>query len=242
MPLTRSRSGALAAIAVLLAVLLPGLLPGLLRAQSPAPARVPAAGTRVRVETTLGSFAIQLETERAPLTSANFLSYVRSGHYNGTIFHRVISNFVVQGGGYDQKFQLKDSDTPVANESGNGLSNKRWTVGLARSEAPHSGNAQFYLNLNDNEDLDPTPLRWGYAVFGRVVEGLEVVDRIGHVATGPLASWQKDAPLQPVVIRNMEVVAPAGDAAVPKPAATPAPTPIPTSAPAPAPATAPPTR
>ena len=239
MPPTRSRAGALAALAA--------LLPGLLHAQAPATPPAPAPGTRVRVETTLGSFVIQLETERAPLTSANFLSYVRSGHYDGTIFHRVISNFVIQGGGYDQKFQLKETHTPVANESGNGLSNKRFTVGLARSEASHSGNAQFYLNLNDNEDLDPTPLRWGYAVFGRVVEGLEVVDRIGHVATGPLASWQKDAPLTPVVIKHIEVVAPAADAVAARPAATPAPTPAPmpapTSAPAAgAPAMAPPAR
>ena len=205
MALIRSYVRALAAVAV--------LLPGLAGAQAPAPAPAAAPGTRVRVDTTLGSFVIQLETERAPLTSANFLGYVRSGYYDGTIFHRVISSFVVQGGGYDQKFQLKDSRAPVANESGNGLSNKRLTVGIARSEGPHSGNAQFYLNLGDNEDLDPTPLRWGYAVFGRVVDGLDVVDRIGHVATGALASWPKDAPLEPVVIKHIEIVAPPADAA-----------------------------
>ena len=211
MVLVRSYARALAAVAV--------LLPGLVGAQAPAP----APGTRVRVDTTLGSFVIQLETERAPLTSANFLGYVRSGYYDGTIFHRIISSFVVQGGGYDQKFQLKDTRPPVANESGNGLSNKRLTVGLARSEGPHSGNAQFYLNLGDNEDLDPTPLRWGYAIFGRVVDGLDVVDRIGRVATGALASWPKDAPLEPVVIKHTEVVAPAAEAAAPPARPVPAP-------------------
>ena len=165
---------------------------------------------------------------------------MRSGQYDGTIFHRVISNFVAQGGGYDQKFQLKDTRPPIPNESGNGLSNKRLAVGLARSEGPHSGNAQFYLNLGDNEDLDPTPLRWGYTVFGRAVGGLEVVDRIGRVATGALASWQKDAPLEPVVIRHMEIVAPLADAAAPP--ARPAVSPAPAAAPAAAPAVASPAR
>jgi cyclophilin family peptidyl-prolyl cis-trans isomerase len=175
-----------------------------------APAATAAAATveapvdRVRVDTTLGSFVIKLETTRAPLTTANFLSYVKSGHYQGTIFHRVISNFVIQGGGYDDKFRLKDAPASVANESGNGLSNKRFTVGLARSESPHSGNAQFYVNLTDNDELDPTPLRWGYTVFGRVVEGLEVVDKIGRTPTGSVGPWPKDAPLEPVVIQRIE--------------------------------------
>jgi cyclophilin family peptidyl-prolyl cis-trans isomerase len=167
---------------------------------------------RVRVDTTLGSFVIRLETTRAPLTTANFLNYVRSGFYSGTIFHRVIANFVIQGGGYDDKYRLKDTQPPVANESGNGLSNKRFTVGLARSDSPHSGNAQFYVNLTDNDDLDPTPLRWGYAVFGRVVEGLEVVEKIGRTPTGSAGPWPKDAPLEPVVIQRIEALPPAGAA------------------------------
>lgn len=155
---------------------------------------------RVRVETNLGSFVIELDTARAPLTSASFLQYVGSGHYVGTIFHRIIGNFVVQGGGYDEKYVEKPAGAGIPNESGNGLSNRRGTVGLARTGEPHSGNAQFYLNLADNAMLDPQPSRWGYAVFGRVVEGMEVVDDIGAVATGQVGPFDKDAPLKPVVI------------------------------------------
>ena len=186
------------------------LVAGAVRAETPAEA---PATDRVRVETSLGSFVIKLETARAPLTTANFLNYVRSGFYSGTIFHRVIANFVIQGGGYDDKFRLKDTQPPVPNESGNGLSNKRFAVGLARSDAPHSGNAQFYVNLTDNDDLDPTPLRWGYAVFGRVVEGLEVVEKIGRTPTGSVGPWPKDAPLESVVIQRMEPLPPSGAAA-----------------------------
>jgi peptidyl-prolyl cis-trans isomerase A (cyclophilin A) len=173
-------------------------------ARAETPAEAPAE--RVRVDTTLGSFVIKLDTARAPLTTANFLNYVRSGFYSGTIFHRVISNFVIQGGGYDAKHELKTTQPGVPNESGNGLSNKRGTVGLARTEAPHSGNAQFYVNLTDNDELDPTPLRWGYTVFGRVVEGLEVVEKIGRTPTGSVGPWPKDAPLEAVVIQRIEVL------------------------------------
>ena len=118
---------------------------------------------------------------------------------------------MIQGGGYDNKYNLKPTRDPVPNESGNGLSNKRFTVGLARTDTPHSGNCQFYVNLTDNEELDPTPLRWGYAVFGRVVEGLEVVEKIGRVPTGSAGPFAKDAPIDPVVIQRIE----------PLPAATP---------------------
>jgi cyclophilin family peptidyl-prolyl cis-trans isomerase len=155
---------------------------------------------RVRVETTLGSFVIELDVARAPLTSANFLQYVREGHYAGTIFHRVIGNFVAQGGGYDEKYVEKPTRPGVPNESGNGLSNRRATVGLARTGEPHSGNAQFYLNIADNAALDPQPSRWGYAVFGRIIEGMEVVDDIGAVATGQVGPFDKDAPVKAVVI------------------------------------------
>jgi len=189
-----------------LASLLVGVAQGAEPAATPAPATATAEAPvdRVRIDTTLGSFVVKLETARAPLSCANFLNYVRSGHYKGTVFHRVISNFVIQGGGYDDKYRLKDTQTPVANESGNGLSNKRFTVGLARADAPHSGNAQFYVNLTDNDELDPTPLRWGYAVFGRVVEGLEVVEKIGRTPTGSAGPWPKDAPLEAVVIQQIE--------------------------------------
>jgi cyclophilin family peptidyl-prolyl cis-trans isomerase len=173
----------------------------------PAVAQAPATEPpRVRIDTNLGSFIVELDAQRAPLTTANFLQYVRSGFYAGTVFHRVINNFVAQAGGFDEQFQPKAPGPGVPNESGNGLSNRRGTIGLARTEAPHSGNSQFYLNLADNEDLDPNPVRWGYAVFGRVTDGLEVIDRIGHVATGAAGPLAKDVPLDPVVIRGMQVI------------------------------------
>ena len=177
------------------------------------PALADDAPSRVRVNTNQGSFVIQLESTRAPLSSANFLTYVKSGYYVGTIFHRVISNFVIQAGGYDEKQQVKVTQASIPNESGNGLSNKRGTVGLARSEAPHSGNAQFYVNVTDNDDLDPTPLRWGYAVFGRVVEGMDIVDKISHVPTGSAGPWSRDAPLDAVVITGVELQSGAAAAA-----------------------------
>lgn len=196
-----------------------------------------AAQTRVRIDTNLGSFIVELEDQRAPLTTANFLQYVRSGFYAGTIFHRVIGSFIAQGGGYDEKYQLKPPPTTVPNESGNGLSNRRWTVGLARTESPHSGNAQFFVNLGDNEDLDPSPLRWGYAVFGKVVDGLDVIDRIAHTPTGSAGPWQKDVPVEPIVIRGMQVIGEPMPVAAP---ATPAaPPPTASGAPAAKPATPP---
>ncbi len=177
------------------------------RAETPAtPGAGDGAPTHVRFDTNLGSFTIELATARSPLTVANFINYVRAGHYNGTIFHRVIANFVIQAGGYDDKLQAKAAATTVANESGNGLSNKRGTVGLARGDSPHSGNAQFYVNLTDNDDLDPTPLRWGYTVFGKIVDGMDVVERIGHTPTGSMGPFAKDAPLEPVVIKHAELL------------------------------------
>ncbi len=165
---------------------------------------------RVRIDTNLGSFVIRLEAVRAPLTTRNFLSYVKGGFYEGTIFHRVINNFVVQGGGYDAKFDLKKTNLPIANESGNGLSNKRGSVGLARGDAAHSGNSQFYINLTDNDELDPTPLRWGYAVFGRVVEGMDVIEKIARVPTGNTGPWDKDAPLDTVIMTHATVISDSG--------------------------------
>jgi cyclophilin family peptidyl-prolyl cis-trans isomerase len=161
---------------------------------------------RVRFETTLGAFSIETDPGRAPLTSASFLQYVRDGHYDGTIFHRVIGNFVVQGGGYLPDGTEKPVRPGVPNESGNGLSNRRGTVAVARTEDPHSGSSQFYVNVADNIALDPSPSRWGYAVFGRVVEGMEVVDRIASVATGARGPFQDETPLEPVVISAARVV------------------------------------
>ncbi len=169
----------------------------------------PAAATaspQVQVVTSLGSFTIELNTERAPLTVAQFLKYVDQGFYSGTIFHRAIPNFVIQGGGYDADYKLKGNPTKVVNESGNGLTNQRSTVGLARPPEPHAGDVQFYVNLNDNAALDPNQARWGYAVFGKVVQGMDVVDQIANVPTGAKGPFKEDAPVKPVVIERIERV------------------------------------
>src|SRR5665213_162170 len=185
-----------------------------------APAFAASAAPRVRVTTNMGQFVIELSPERAPLTVANFLRYVREGHYTDTLIHRVVGNFVIQGGGHAAAdMQLKPNHESVVNESGNGLQNKRGTVGLARGEAPHSGNSQFYVNISDNPDLDPVATRWGYAVFGKVVDGMDVIDRIGAVATGSVGAFKTDAPLKPIIIQKIEEV----EATAPAPTATPAP-------------------
>jgi cyclophilin family peptidyl-prolyl cis-trans isomerase len=181
----------------------------------------PAAdqATQVRVATNMGDFVVELMPDRAPLTVANFLRYVREGYYSGTLIHRVVANFVIQGGGHSASdLKLKPVHDPVNNESGNGLQNKRGMVGLARGESAHSGNAQFYVNLVDNPDLDPLPTRWGYAVFGRVVQGMDVVDRIGVTPTGASGPFKSDTPLKPVIIEKVEVIDAATQAASPGPA------------------------
>jgi cyclophilin family peptidyl-prolyl cis-trans isomerase len=173
----------------------------------PKAALTPGAAPQIQVVTSVGSFTLELNPERAPLTVAHFLRYVDQGQYSGTIFHRVIPNFVVQGGGFDSNYKLKAATAKVVNESGNGLTNQRGTVGMARSQDPHGSDAQFYVNLYDNEALDPNKTRWGYAVFGKVVQGMDVVDRIGNVATGARGPFKEDAPLKPVVIERIERVA-----------------------------------
>jgi cyclophilin family peptidyl-prolyl cis-trans isomerase len=181
----------------------------------------PAAdqATQVRVTTNMGDFVVELMPDRAPLTVANFLRYVREGYYSGTLIHRVVANFVIQGGGHAASdLKLKPVHDPVNNESGNGLQNKRGMVGLARGESAHSGNAQFYVNLVDNPDLDPLPTRWGYAVFGRVVQGMDVVDRIGVTPTGASGPFKSDTPIKPVIIEKVEVLDAASQAASPAPA------------------------
>jgi peptidyl-prolyl cis-trans isomerase A (cyclophilin A) len=154
----------------------------------------------------MGNFTIELNAERAPLTVAQFLKYVDQGFYSGTIFHRAIPNFVIQGGGYDPDYKLKGAPTKVVNESGNGLSNTRGTVGLARPSEPHAGDVQFYVNLADNAALDPNQNRWGYAVFGKVVQGMDVADRISTVPTGAKGPFKEDAPTKPVIIERIERV------------------------------------
>ncbi|MGB6489453.1 MAG: peptidylprolyl isomerase [Steroidobacteraceae bacterium] len=186
----------------------------------------------VRVTTNMGSFVVELYPDRAPLTVADFLRYVREGFYTNTLFHRVVANFVIQGGGHDANppYDLKPTYPPVDNESGNGLQNKRGAVGLARAAGAHTGNAQFYVNLVDNPELDPLPTRWGYTVFGQIVEGMDVVDRIGVVPTGAFGPFKADSPVKPVIIQSITLITPPGLAT--PPASTPSATP-PAGAPSP---------
>jgi cyclophilin family peptidyl-prolyl cis-trans isomerase len=190
-----------------------------------------AAPERVQVTTNLGSFVIELQRDRAPLTVENFLGYVKSGHYTNTLFHRVVANFLVQGGGVGVDYKAKPTLKQIPNEAGNGLKNLRGAVGLARASGAHTGDCQFFINVADNADLDPLPTRWGYAVFGRVIDGMEVVDRISVSPTGAAGPFKADAPLQQVVIQKIELLAapatpapaPAGTAPVePPPQAMPA--------------------
>lgn len=160
----------------------------------------------VAIETSLGTFVVQLDRERAPLSVANFLHYVQTGFYNGTSFYRVVPGFVIQGGDYTAAYREKKTAAPIPNESGNGLSNLRGTIAMARDSAPHTATAAFYINLVDNKKLDPRPDRWGYAVFGRVVQGMAVVDKIAAVPTGKVGPFDKDAPLTPVVILKARVL------------------------------------
>jgi cyclophilin family peptidyl-prolyl cis-trans isomerase len=181
------------------------LTPQLVAAQD-APAAAAPGATRVRVVTTAGNFVIELDRGRAPLTVDAFLKYVNQGFYSGVIFHRVVAGFVAQAGGYTPDMTQKPVTENVFNESGNGLSNLRGTVGFARSNEPHSGTSQFYINLADNVDLNPRPTRWGYAVFGKVVEGMEVVDDIGHRPTAGGGPFDRNVPVEPIVIERVEPI------------------------------------
>lgn len=159
----------------------------------------------VAILTNLGSFTITLDAARAPATVANFLRYVDDGHYDDTVFHRVIAGFMVQGGGYDTSYEKKPTLPPVHNEADNDVKNRRATVAMARTADPHSATAQFFVNVVDNAFLDHTEMTsrgWGYAVFGTVTEGMDVVDRIASTPTGHAGPFAKDAPLSPVVIQS----------------------------------------
>ncbi|BDD79650.1 hypothetical protein [Burkholderia phage FLC9] len=156
----------------------------------------------VRFNTNLGFFFVELNDEKAPATVANFLSYVHSKHYDGTIFHRVIDGFMVQGGGFKPGMIQKDTQTPIKNEAQNGLKNDSYTIAMARTNDPHSATAQFFINVNRNDFLNhssPTPQGWGYAVFGKVIEGQEVIDQIRRVKTGS-KGFHQDVPVDDVVI------------------------------------------
>ncbi len=165
-----------------------------------------AEDPRVRVTTSLGAFVIELNPERAPLTVANFLRYVNEGYYTNTLFHRVIANFLIQGGGVTPEYTAKTPREPIPNEAGNGLQNLRGAVGLARAAGPHTGDAQFFVNVGNNADLDPLPTRWGYAVFGRIVEGMDVVDLISVQPTGAVGGLKSDAPLKAVIIQSVTLI------------------------------------
>ena len=158
---------------------------------------------RVRVETTAGAFTLELFALEAPLTVAQFLRLTASRFYEGAIFHRVVKDFVIQGGGWSVDFRERAIDETLPNESGNGRSNLRGTIAMARTSDPHSATNQFYINLQDNVPLNPRPGRWGYAVFGRVVSGMEVVDEIGNRATGPGGNFDRDVPAAPVIIERV---------------------------------------
>ncbi len=161
------------------------------------------AKERVRMETNKGVIVVELYPDKAPKTVENFLGYVKTGHYIGTIFHRVIPNFMIQAGGVTQEFQGKPLRPPVVNEANNGLSNKRGTIAMARTDEVNSATAQFFINLKDNGFLDfksATPEGYGYCVFGKVVEGMDVVDKIAAIPTGAAGPYQQDVPKDPVVI------------------------------------------
>ena len=156
----------------------------------------------ITLETTKGKIVLQLDQEKAPNTVSNFLDYVKSGHYNGTVFHRVIKGFMIQGGGFTSDMQQKPVKDPIQNEADNGLKNKRGTIAMARTPTPHSATAQFFINTEDNSFLDHKSKDikgWGYAVFGKVIEGMDVVDSIASVKTG-IKGGHRDVPVEPVVI------------------------------------------
>ncbi|GGI54538.1 peptidylprolyl isomerase [Oxalicibacterium solurbis] len=160
----------------------------------------------VILTTNHGKITIELDAEKAPKTVENFLAYVNAGHYNGTIFHRVIDGFMIQGGGFEPGMKQKPTNEPVENEAKNGLKNDHYTIAMARTSAPHSATAQFFININDNSFLDyPGQDGWGYCVFGKVTDGTDVVDKIRSVKT-TRAGMHADVPVEDVVIEKAEAV------------------------------------
>ncbi len=162
----------------------------------------------IKLHTNLGVITLELDAGKAPKTVQNFIDYVTAGHYDNTIFHRVINGFMIQGGGFEPGMKQKPTRAPVENEAANGLKNARGTIAMARTNDPHSATAQFFINVADNDFLDfkaPSGSGWGYCVFGRVVEGMDVVDKIKGVRTGN-AGFHQDVPVEDVVIERAEVV------------------------------------
>jgi peptidyl-prolyl cis-trans isomerase A (cyclophilin A) len=161
---------------------------------------------KVSIKTTMGEIVVELDQEKAPKSVANFLQYVKSGHYKGTIFHRVIDGFMIQGGGYDEKMQSKKTNKPVENEANNGLLNVTYSIAMARTADPHSATSQFFINVADNTPLDyPGRDGFGYTVFGKVVSGQEVVDKIKAVVVDDVRGMQ-NVPVIPIVIQSASVV------------------------------------
>ncbi len=163
---------------------------------------------RVKLQTSQGDIVIELNAEKAPKTVENFLAYVKEGHYDGTVFHRVINNFMIQGGGFEAGMKQKQTRASIENEANNGLKNDRYSVAMARTSDPHSASAQFFINVADNDFLNftsPTPNGWGYAVFGAVVEGTQVVDQIKGVKTGT-KGFHQDVPVEDVVLEKATIV------------------------------------
>jgi cyclophilin family peptidyl-prolyl cis-trans isomerase len=174
-----------------------------------APLSQAADAPRVLFKTSVGSFTVEVYPDKAPKTVENFLQYVREKHYDGTIFHRVIPNFMAQGGGYDQNYKEKPTRAPVTNEASNGLKNDTYTIAMARTGEPHSATSQFFINVNDNAFLNhtaPTPRGWGYTVFGKVVAGMDVVQKIKAVPTGPGGPFPTDVPQTPILIQSATLV------------------------------------
>ncbi len=162
----------------------------------------------VLLKTNHGDITLELDAAKAPKSVANFLAYVKSGHYDGTIYHRVIDNFMIQGGGMTAGMKQKSTLDQIENEANNGLKNDRGTIAMARTSDPHSATAQFFINVNDNDFLNhtaPTPQGWGYAVFGKVSNGMDVVDKIKKVKTGN-AGYHQDVPTEDVVIEKVSVI------------------------------------
>ena len=180
-----------------------------LSAAAVVPAGAMAADPQVDLKTNLGTIRLELNPTAAPKTVENFLQYVKDGHYNGTIFHRVIDGFMIQGGGFDGSYKQKPTRSPVQNEAKNGLKNDAGTVAMARTNDPHSASSQFFINVNNNDFLNAERAQdgWGYAVFGKVVSGIDVVTKIAKTPTGSGGPFRSDVPKQPVVIESMTVVA-----------------------------------
>jgi cyclophilin family peptidyl-prolyl cis-trans isomerase len=160
----------------------------------------------IEIQTTEGSIIIQLDGRRAPITVSNFVKLIKTKYFNGTIFHRVIPDFMIQGGGFNQDLIDLEPVSSIPNESGNGLKNLRGTIAMARTSDPHSANAQFFINAKDNSFLNPKSGNWGYAVFGNVIEGMDIVDKISKKPTGPRGRFSQDVPIENIEIMKIIIL------------------------------------